>query len=119
MTDNNDEYNGLNVATCENCPYWVKSNALEDITNRTGECRSQPPQMIATPVQTDQGMGLNIQSMFPRTGSKGWCAQHPLYRIEHATNEALEVSEALTEMAAQMMLSEDAPLELDPKKIPK
>lgn len=95
-------------AVCKNCPYWVKQIDPNDVTAEQGECRANPPQMIAAQIQTQQGLGLSIQSLFPRTGPKGWCAQHPTYQVESRIQEAVEVTEVMAELAAQQMGAYDA-----------
>lgn len=88
-----DSINEEKTPLCSNCPYWIKTPDLNDITKQQGECRAMPPQMIATPVQTVQGMGLNIQSMFPITASKAWCSKHPTYELQRRIEETTELQD--------------------------
>jgi len=62
---------------CEDCEFWVTRETQPD-----GECRRNPPQCLLVPMLKNvlnktgqQGVGVGVQSFFPRTKGEVYCGE--------------------------------------------
>lgn len=56
------------MSACKTCIYW------EQVSDKHGKCRVNPPRAELIPMQGIGGQGLSVVTFYPETKPEDWCS---------------------------------------------